>query len=63
MALKQHCRALGVLVDPKGAPRLTGADMEVETHSWCHATAFGTKVAAKKGGGGSSAIKKKKKGR
>ena len=60
VALKQHCRALGVLVEPKGAHKMTAADMEVETHSWCHAAAFGTKNPKKLA---STAIKKKKKGR
>ena len=39
---------------------MTAADMEVETHSWCHAAAFGTKNPKKLA---STAIKKKKKGR
>ena len=59
IALKQHCRAFGLLVEnAKGAAKYTRDDLEKHMHSWCHAGAFGSvsaasakgKPKAKKGG-------------
>ena len=59
VALKQHCRAFGLLVEnAKGAAKYTRDDLELHMHSWCHAGAFGSvsaasakgKPKAKKGG-------------
>jgi hypothetical protein len=47
--LREHCRAFGVLVEPKGALRLSREDAEVQLHSWCHAKAFGSISKAKAG--------------
>jgi len=59
VCLKQHCRAFGVLIEPKGSTKLTREDIDLQLHSWCHATAFG--VVLKKTGLGKRKLKLKKK--
>mmetsp|Transcript_30036 Transcript_30036/g.77909 ORF Transcript_30036/g.77909 Transcript_30036/m.77909 type:complete len:133 (+) Transcript_30036:40-438(+) len=43
VALRQHCRWFGVLPDVKGERKQTRADLTFQVHTWCHATALGSK--------------------
>ena len=40
-SLRQHCRAFGLLAEPRGVAKLSRDEHERQLHSWCHATAFG----------------------
>ena len=58
VALRMHCRDFGLIAESnKSSAKLTRDDIELQLHSWCHATAFGAKK------GGQMLKAKKKKGR
>jgi hypothetical protein len=63
-ALRMQCRAMGVLTEPKGSAKLSRDEIEMQQHSWCHATALGSAVMAKgkKGAQGKKGGGPKKKG-
>ena len=56
VALRMACRGFGILTEVKGGVKLTREEIELQMHSWCHATAFGSAATAK---GRASTAKKK----